>query len=48
VGAPLPDDRGLRLNPYTGELRPVGLVNRLRRRAYPMSQAAWSATERLA
>jgi hypothetical protein len=46
VGAPLPDDRGLRMNPYTGDLRPVGLVNRLRRRAYPMSQAAWSARQR--
>jgi hypothetical protein len=46
VGAALPDDRGLLLNPYTGELRPVGLVNRLRRRAYPMSQAAWSSMDR--
>jgi hypothetical protein len=46
VGAPLPDDGAVRLNPYTGELRPVGLINALRRRAYPMSQAAW--TERSA
>jgi hypothetical protein len=44
VGAPLPDDSAIRLNPYTGALEPVGLVNRLRRRAYPMSQAAWTRT----
>jgi hypothetical protein len=46
VGAPLPDDGAVRLHPYTGELRPVGLINALRRRAYPMSQAVWSRTQR--
>jgi hypothetical protein len=44
VGAPLPSDDAVRLSPFTGDLEPVGLINRLRRRAYPMSQAVWSAS----
>ncbi len=36
----------LRFNPWNtgGGLRPSGLLNRWRRRAYPMSQAAWGVT----
>jgi hypothetical protein len=37
----------LRFNPWNtgGGLRPAGLLNRWRKRAYPMSQAAWAATQ---
>src|SRR4051794_10473840 len=36
----------LRFNPWNtgGGLRPAGLLNRWRKRAYPMSQAAWGVT----
>ncbi len=47
VGVELPATAdALRFNPWNtgGGLRPSGLLNRWRRRAYPMSQAAWGVT----
>ena len=47
IGARLPEGAdALRFNPWNtgGGLRPAGLLNRWRRRAYPMSQAAWGVT----
>jgi hypothetical protein len=47
LGERLPDVAdALRFNPWNtgGGLRPSGLLNRWRRRAYPMSQAAWART----
>ena len=47
LGEQLPEVAdALRFNPWNtgGGLRPSGLLNRWRRRAYPMSQAAWGAT----
>jgi hypothetical protein len=47
LGARLPGTAdALRFNPWNtgGGLRPSGLLNRWRARAYPMSQAAWGAT----
>jgi hypothetical protein len=44
LGERLPDAAdALRFNPWNtgGGLEPAGLLNRWRRRAYPMSQAAW-------
>jgi hypothetical protein len=49
VGARLPPSaEALAMNPYTtgGGLEPVGLLNRLRDYAYPLSQAAWTPAER--
>ena len=49
LGARLPEVAdALRFNPWNtgGGLEPAGLLNRWRRRAYPMSQAAWAATRR--
>jgi len=46
LGARLaPPAEALRLHPYNcgGGLEPVGLVNRLRDYAYPLSQAAWAS-----
>jgi hypothetical protein len=43
---PLPDTlEGLRFSPFNsgGGLRPSGLLNRMRRTAYPLSQRAWAA-----
>lgn len=49
VGERLPPVLGaLRFNPFNGGLEPVGLVNRLRERAYPRSQAAWARNPALA
>jgi hypothetical protein len=47
LGERLPDTAdALRFNPWNtgGGLEPAGLLNRWRRRAYPMSQAAWART----
>jgi hypothetical protein len=47
LGERLPDVAdALRFNPWNtgGGLEPAGLLNRWRRRAYPMSQAAWGVT----
>jgi hypothetical protein len=47
VGERLPEVAdALRFNPWNtgGGLEPAGILNRWRRRAYPMSQAAWSRT----
>ena len=44
IGAQLPDAAdAMPFNPFNtgGGLEPVGLLNRLRRKAYPMSQRAW-------
>ena len=44
LGAQLPDEAdALPFNPFNtgGGLEPVGVLNRLRRKAYPMSQRAW-------
>ena len=46
VGEPLPDTfEALRFNPFHcgGGLRPSGLLNRMRRSAYPLSQRTWAA-----
>jgi hypothetical protein len=46
VGERLPDRLdALRFNPFNsgGGMRPVGLLNRLRDHAYPLSQRAWTA-----
>lgn len=51
VGERLPPAAdALRFNPFNcgGGLAPAGLVNRLRRQAYPMSQAAWTRDPELA
>jgi hypothetical protein len=48
IGERLPPEMdALRFNPWNtgGGLRPAGLLNRWRKRAYPMSQAAWAATQ---
>lgn len=47
IGAPLAEVAdALRFNPFNtgGGLEPAGPLNRLRRRAYPMSQSAWGHT----
>lgn len=49
VQAPLSDTlEALRFNPFHtgGGLQPTGLVNGMRRAAYPLSQRAWAATGR--
>jgi hypothetical protein len=46
VGEPLPDTlEGLRFSPFNsgGGLQPSGLLNAMRRTAYPLSQRAWAA-----
>jgi len=47
IGEPLPDVlEGLRFNPFQsgGGLHPTGMLNRMRRVAYPLSQRALAAT----
>lgn len=47
IEEPMPDTlEALRFNPFhSGDgLQPTGLLNRMRRIAYPMSQRAWAAT----
>jgi hypothetical protein len=47
IGAQLPEEAdAIPFNPFNtgGGLEPVGLLNQLRRKAYPMSQRAWSST----
>lgn len=49
VGGPLPDAlEALRFSPFNsgGGLQPTGMLNRMRRTAYPLSQRAWAAAGR--
>jgi hypothetical protein len=51
VGARLPASaEAVRLHPYNGGggLEPIGMINRLRDYAYPLSQAAWTPFSRTA